>query len=338
MATSRRCTSAARSGSPGERASASARRRAAPRRRSDGGAGSSTVTPQSRRSPGSRSSARSPTRSGSGRSRVSRTRSSASGRQCAATAVAPTWSSGRSGGGAGPGAAEPDVHDVGVVPGARGDQRGRRARGRTRSSPTRFSATRATPCAASTVRPSDCTPRTRTGRRRAQLVAAGDGAGGQRAGDDRAGPADREAPVDPEPYVGAGVGPGAARPASWPARSRSSSRPAPVRPLTGDDGRRRPATSGQLVAPGATASGPGRRGRTGSPPPRRAATPSASRAARCSAACGIHGSSAATTNSTAGTGPIPASIVETNRSCPGRRRTPRRRRRAARSSSSRARW
>ena len=46
-------------------------------------------------------------------------------------------------------------------------------------------------------------------------------------------------------------------------------------------------------------------------------TPSASRAARCSAACGIHGSSAATTKSTAGTGPTPASIVEMNRSWPG---------------------
>ena len=46
-------------------------------------------------------------------------------------------------------------------------------------------------------------------------------------------------------------------------------------------------------------------------------TSKASRAARCSAACGIHGSSAATTKSTAGTGPTPASIVETKRSWPG---------------------
>ena len=67
-------------------------------------------------------------------------------------------------------------------------------------------------------------------------------------------------------------------------------------------------------------------------------TPKASRAARCSAACGIHGSSAATTNSTAGTGPTPASMVDTNRSWPGtstNATSPDRR--AASSSSSRAR-
>ena len=67
--------------------------RAAPRRRSDGGAG---PAPRRPRSPvaGSRSTARSPTRSGSGCSSRSRARSRRSGRACTATAVAPTWSSG----------------------------------------------------------------------------------------------------------------------------------------------------------------------------------------------------------------------------------------------------
>ena len=46
-------------------------------------------------------------------------------------------------------------------------------------------------------------------------------------------------------------------------------------------------------------------------------TPSADSASTCSADCGIQPSSAATTSSTAGTGPTPASIVVTNRSCPG---------------------
>ncbi len=40
-------------------------------------------------------------------------------------------------------------------------------------------------------------------------------------------------------------------------------------------------------------------------------------AARCSADCGIQPPSAATTNSTAGTGPTPASMLGTNLACPG---------------------
>ena len=40
-------------------------------------------------------------------------------------------------------------------------------------------------------------------------------------------------------------------------------------------------------------------------------------AARCSADWGFQPSSAATTNITAGTGPAPASMLVTNRSCPG---------------------
>ena len=46
-------------------------------------------------------------------------------------------------------------------------------------------------------------------------------------------------------------------------------------------------------------------------------TPRASSASRCSVDCGIHPESAATTNIVAGTGPTPASICVTNRSCPG---------------------
>ena len=46
-------------------------------------------------------------------------------------------------------------------------------------------------------------------------------------------------------------------------------------------------------------------------------TPSAESASTCSADCGIQPSSAATTSSTAGTGPTPASMVVTNRSWPG---------------------
>ena len=45
--------------------------------------------------------------------------------------------------------------------------------------------------------------------------------------------------------------------------------------------------------------------------------PSACTAARCSSDCGIQPSSAATVNSTAGTGPTPASMLGTKRSCPG---------------------
>ena len=45
--------------------------------------------------------------------------------------------------------------------------------------------------------------------------------------------------------------------------------------------------------------------------------PTASMAARCSADWGIQPPSAATTSSTAGTGPTPASMFGTKRSCPG---------------------
>jgi hypothetical protein len=47
------------------------------------------------------------------------------------------------------------------------------------------------------------------------------------------------------------------------------------------------------------------------------ATPSTSRIWRCSSLCGFHPSSAATTNSTSGTGPTPASMFAMNRSWPG---------------------
>ncbi len=46
-------------------------------------------------------------------------------------------------------------------------------------------------------------------------------------------------------------------------------------------------------------------------------TPRTSTMSRCSCDCRLHPSSAATTNSTSRTGPTPASIVRTKRSCPG---------------------
>ena len=63
------------------------------------------------------------------------------------------------------------------------------------------------------------------------------------------------------------------------------------------------------------ASGSARSARVTTSSPRE--IPSASIAARCSSDCGIQPPSAATTNSTAGTGPTPASMFGTKRSCPG---------------------
>ncbi|MEU8032818.1 hypothetical protein [Streptomyces sp. NPDC049099] len=71
-------------------ASSAARARPAPRRVSRGGRTSRTVTPQGMRlPPGSRSTARSPTRRGSPRARVSRAVSSPSGRTATGTAAVP---------------------------------------------------------------------------------------------------------------------------------------------------------------------------------------------------------------------------------------------------------
>jgi hypothetical protein len=98
--------------------------------------------------------------------------------------------------------------------------------------------------------------------------------------------------------------------------SRSSGRPAPVSALTGTA-----STWPRLVAAilfsACRAAGPGsaRSQRVTASRPR--PMPTASMAARCSSDCGIQPPSAATTNSTAGTGPTPASMFGTNRSCPG---------------------
>ena len=84
---------AARRRRPGRRPARPARppgAAAAPRRRSGGGPTSSTVSPPTtRRRPGSRSTARSPIRSGSGRARRSRTVSAPSGRTRTGTAAEP---------------------------------------------------------------------------------------------------------------------------------------------------------------------------------------------------------------------------------------------------------
>ncbi|MEE4597700.1 hypothetical protein V2J94_38520 [Streptomyces sp. DSM 41524] len=86
----RRRSSAAPSGAPVRSASSAALARAAPRRVSRGGRTSRTVTPHGgRRPPGSRRTARSPTRSGSSRGRVSLAVSAPSGRTVTGTAAVP---------------------------------------------------------------------------------------------------------------------------------------------------------------------------------------------------------------------------------------------------------
>ena len=112
---------------------------------------------------------------------------------------------------------------------------------------------------------------------------------------------------------GSGAGRLRARRAS---ASTSPGSPSPVTALTASD-----STSPRLVAAisgaASDSAGPGsaRSIRVTTSRPRR--MPSASTAARCSADCGFQPSSAATTNSTAGTGPTPASMFGTKRSWPG---------------------
>ena len=113
------------------------------------------------------------------------------------------------------------------------------------------------------------------------------------------------------------AGSGAGSPAASSASAvRSSGRPWPVTALTAIAG-----SAPRLVRPISSmarrVAGPGsaRSARDTASSPRE--MPSASIAARCSADCGIQPPSADTTNSTAGTGPTPASMFGTNRSCPG---------------------
>ena len=313
----RRASSSLRSGVPSFSASASARRRASPRRVSEGGAGSSTTTPQSRRSPGSRRTARSPTRSGSGVPSRSRTTSPPNGRRCTSCDADPTCSSGRSGGACSTPAAGSSRTSTSMV--------GRHAPGVTSVEPRRiastpsplmFSATRAVPCASSTGCSSVCTPRTRTvqsacsSRSPRRTVPAG------------------SVPVTttPAPFTvkcrSTQSRTSASRSGCGTAESTSTnvvrkvSRPAPVRALTGTTGApAREVRASSAAARSTIGAGSARSERVTATRPCR--TPSACSAARCSAACGIHGSSAATTSSATGTGPTPASIVLMNRSWPG---------------------
>jgi len=113
--------------------------------------------------------------------------------------------------------------------------------------------------------------------------------------------------------VASGTGKQAARRAS---AARSSGSPAPVTALTATA-----STEPRLVRETCSSAwrvaGPGsaRSQRVTASRPWR--MPTASMAARCSADCGIQPPSAATTISTAGTGPTPASMFGTNRSWPG---------------------
>ena len=106
------------------------------------------------------------------------------------------------------------------------------------------------------------------------------------------------------------------RPASRPSASVSCGRPAPLTALTATA-----STWPRLVA--AMRSRAWRIASAGSARSARVTTsrpwlmPRACTAARCSSDCGIQPSSAATVNSTAGTGPTPASMLGTKRSCPG---------------------
>ncbi len=106
------------------------------------------------------------------------------------------------------------------------------------------------------------------------------------------------------------------RPASRSSAARSSSSPSPVTPLTATASTSPSEVAAISASPAAVAAaGSARSERVTTSSPCR--TPSASSAARCSADCGFHPSSAATTIIAAGTGPTPASMFGTNRSCPG---------------------
>jgi hypothetical protein len=113
--------------------------------------------------------------------------------------------------------------------------------------------------------------------------------------------------------AGSGAGSAATSRAS---ASRSSGSPAPVTALTATA-----STAPRLVretkssACRVAARGSARSHRVTASRP--CLMPTASMAARCSADWGIQPPSAATTSSTAGTGPTPASMFGTKRSCPG---------------------
>ena len=130
---------------------------------------------------------------------------------------------------------------------------------------------------------------------------------------------DREHAIDEQPRRAPAAGGGA------PLDHRVQCGPELVEPLAGgrrdrhDRARRRARCPRAVRRPRARRSRASRRprGRASSAPRRRSATPSTSRISRCSSDCGFHPSSAATTNSTSGAGPTPASMLRMNRSWPG---------------------
>ncbi len=319
LTSSRRRSSSASPGVPWASPSSAARRAAEPRRRSSGGWGSSTVRPAStRRRPGSRSTARSPMRSGRGSGRVSRTVSAPSGRTRTGTAAEPMWATAVRG-----------SSEAGVPPCTRTSQRrqGRKLSGVSRASPRpvdslsrprRLTATRAVARTRPVSSPRACSPLTRTGRLERAVT---------RTSPLRIRPAPR-VPVTTSPLprtvndrsihsrTGDSASPSGSRATSRSRAARSSPSPAPVRALTATASTS-PRVLARIRSRACAVAGPGsatsHRVTTSSP----CRTPRASTAARCSADWGIQPPSAATTNSTAGTGPTPASMVGTNLSCPG---------------------
>ena len=110
----------------------------------------------------------------------------------------------------------------------------------------------------------------------------------------------------------AGSGTGSAA-TSRDSASRSSGRPAPVTALTATAGAA-PRLVREMRSSACRVAGPGSARSLRVTASRPCLMPTASMAARCSADCGIQPPSAATTNSTAGTGPTPASMFGTKRS------------------------
>jgi hypothetical protein len=313
-------------GRSGQAASSRPAAAAAPRRTSSGGATSSTVAPRmvTPALPGSRSSSRSPTCIGSGSRSVSRATPVSSeprGRSRAKVRAEPMWtvmSCGRRSAG--------DSHDgsdsltsISLVSVQRpASTRAMPRAGTSAAIPRRLSATRATPLAEGTGSASDSMPRILAGRR--------DGVSSSSC-PDRMVPAG-SVPVTTVPLprilndrsthsrtgaAGSGTGSEATRRAS---AARSSGSPAPVTALTATASteprldRARCSAACRVAGPGSARS----QRVTASRPCR---MPIASMAARCSADCGIQPPSAATTTSTAGTAPTPASMFGTNRSWPG---------------------
>ena len=113
--------------------------------------------------------------------------------------------------------------------------------------------------------------------------------------------------------AGSGTGSAATR---RPSASRRSGSPAPVTALTATAGTA-PRLVREMWSSASRIAGPGSARSLRVTASRPSLMPTASMAARCSADCGIQPPSAATTNSTAATGPTPASMFGTKRSCPG---------------------